>query len=105
MVPRSTAFSTLARAISAATEVGASSHHGETTPRSKKLILGELPRRGQSKPDRPPCRSRPAWCRCVPAAPALIIYTSGTTGQPKGVVLDHANVAAMCEMLVEVLAL
>ncbi|WP_280296828.1 class I adenylate-forming enzyme family protein [Nocardia abscessus] len=40
-----------------------------------------------------------------PAAPALIIYTSGTTGQPKGVVLDHANVAAMCEMLVEVLAL
>ncbi|WP_280497497.1 class I adenylate-forming enzyme family protein [Nocardia asiatica] len=40
-----------------------------------------------------------------PAAPALIIYTSGTTGQPKGVVLDHANVAAMCEMLVEILAL
>ncbi|MEU2037067.1 class I adenylate-forming enzyme family protein [Nocardia niwae] len=40
-----------------------------------------------------------------PGAAALIIYTSGTTGQPKGVVLDHANIAAMCEMLVEALAL
>ena len=29
---------------------------------------------------------------------ALLIYTSGTTGKPKGVMLDHANVAAMCEM-------
>lgn len=26
---------------------------------------------------------------------ALVIYTSGSTGHPKGVVLDHANVAAM----------
>jgi long-chain acyl-CoA synthetase len=37
----------------------------------------------------------------VPAEPdalALLIYTSGTTGKPKGVMLDHANVAAMCEM-------
>jgi acyl-CoA synthetase (AMP-forming)/AMP-acid ligase II len=37
----------------------------------------------------------------VPADPdtlALLIYTSGTTGKPKGVMLDHANVAAMCEM-------
>ncbi|MFI5536549.1 class I adenylate-forming enzyme family protein [Nocardia sp. NPDC051900] len=40
-----------------------------------------------------------------PSAAALIIYTSGTTGQPKGVVLDHANIAAMCEMLVGALAL
>ncbi|BDT99796.1 class I adenylate-forming enzyme family protein [Nocardia sputorum] len=40
-----------------------------------------------------------------PGAAALIIYTSGTTGQPKGVVLDHANIAAMCEMLVEALSL
>ncbi|WP_406430257.1 AMP-binding protein [Streptomyces sp. NBC_00631] len=32
---------------------------------------------------------------------ALIIYTSGTTGRPKGVMLDHANIAAMCRMLVE----
>src|SRR6202007_2695779 len=29
---------------------------------------------------------------------ALLIYTSGTTGKPKGVMLDHANLAAMCDM-------
>jgi long-chain acyl-CoA synthetase len=33
-----------------------------------------------------------------PDALALLIYTSGTTGRPKGVMLDHANIAAMCEM-------
>ena len=27
-----------------------------------------------------------------------MIYTSGTTGKPKGVMLDHANIAAMCDM-------
>jgi long-chain acyl-CoA synthetase len=32
------------------------------------------------------------------AALALLIYTSGTTGKPKGVMLDHANIAAMCDM-------
>ncbi|WP_066902123.1 class I adenylate-forming enzyme family protein [Mycolicibacterium houstonense] len=32
---------------------------------------------------------------------ALLIYTSGTTGRPKGVMLDHANVDAMCAMVVE----
>ncbi|WP_234360287.1 class I adenylate-forming enzyme family protein [Streptomyces sp. DSM 15324] len=31
---------------------------------------------------------------------ALIIYTSGTTGRPKGVMLDHANLAAMCAMII-----
>jgi acyl-CoA synthetase (AMP-forming)/AMP-acid ligase II len=31
-------------------------------------------------------------------APALLIYTSGTTGKPKGVMLDHANIASMCDM-------
>ncbi|WP_308014962.1 class I adenylate-forming enzyme family protein [Nocardia coffeae] len=36
---------------------------------------------------------------------ALVIYTSGTTGRPKGVVLDHANIAAMCAMLVGALEL
>ena len=29
-----------------------------------------------------------------PGTRALLIYTSGTTGRPKGVVLDHANIAA-----------
>ena len=33
-----------------------------------------------------------------PDALALLIYTSGTTGRPKGVMLDHANIAAMCAM-------
>jgi acyl-CoA synthetase (AMP-forming)/AMP-acid ligase II len=33
-----------------------------------------------------------------PAALALLIYTSGTTGKPKGVMLDHGNIAAMCDM-------
>ncbi|WP_454792868.1 class I adenylate-forming enzyme family protein [Mycolicibacterium lutetiense] len=32
---------------------------------------------------------------------ALLIYTSGTTGRPKGVMLDHANVNAMCAMVIE----
>jgi len=32
---------------------------------------------------------------------ALLIYTSGTTGRPKGVMLDHANVDAMCAMVIE----
>jgi long-chain acyl-CoA synthetase len=32
---------------------------------------------------------------------ALLIYTSGTTGRPKGVMLDHGNVNAMCAMVIE----
>ncbi|MFG2881732.1 class I adenylate-forming enzyme family protein [Streptomyces sp. NPDC048297] len=39
------------------------------------------------------------------AALALLIYTSGTTGRPKGVMLDHANVGAMVEMVVAGLGL
>jgi long-chain acyl-CoA synthetase len=38
-----------------------------------------------------------------PGALALLIYTSGTTGQPKGVMLDHGNVAAMCAMAADAL--
>ena len=34
----------------------------------------------------------------APDALALLIYTSGTTGKPKGVMLDHANIAAMTDM-------
>jgi long-chain acyl-CoA synthetase len=32
---------------------------------------------------------------------ALLIYTSGTTGRPKGVMLDHANLNAMCRSVID----
>ena len=35
------------------------------------------------------------------ASLALLIYTSGTTGRPKGVMLDHANLNAMCRSVIE----
>src|SRR5271165_634110 len=34
---------------------------------------------------------------------ALLIYTSGTTGRPKGVMLDHANLTAMCRAVIDAL--
>ena len=36
---------------------------------------------------------------------ALLIYTGGSTGRPRGVMLDHANLSAMGEMIVSQLAL
>ena len=38
---------------------------------------------------------------CDASALALLIYTSGTTGRPKGVMLDHANLDAMCAMVID----
>jgi acyl-CoA synthetase (AMP-forming)/AMP-acid ligase II len=35
------------------------------------------------------------------SALALLIYTSGTTGRPKGVMLDHANLNAMCAAVID----
>ncbi|MCW2685334.1 MAG: AMP-dependent synthetase [Mycobacterium sp.] len=43
--------------------------------------------------------------RDLPADLALLIYTSGTTGRPKGVMLDHANLIAMCTMSIDAFSL
>ena len=41
----------------------------------------------------------------TPSCLGLLIYTSGTTGRPKGVMLDHANIAAMTGMIIEAVGL
>ena len=52
-------------------------------------------------------RSAASAARRRPWGPKLAIspcsYTSGTTGRPKGVMLDHANLAAMTEQIVTAL--
>ena len=61
------------------------------------VAAGDLP---TTAPDDLPGKTHPV---VDPAALALLIYTSGTTGKPKGVMLDHANVAAMCAMAADAL--
>jgi acyl-CoA synthetase (AMP-forming)/AMP-acid ligase II len=39
--------------------------------------------------------------RTEPEELALVIYTGGTTGRPKGVMLDHGNLAATAAMIVD----
>jgi long-chain acyl-CoA synthetase len=46
----------------------------------------------------PGLRSAPQY---PDSALALLIYTSGTTGRPKGVMLDHANLNAMCGAVID----
>jgi hypothetical protein len=62
----------------------ATAHDGVAT-----LAVGDL-RQGLGWPDLPPPPD--------PSEAALLIYSGGTTGQPKGVMLDHANLAALAAM-------
>src|SRR5690606_17156885 len=34
---------------------------------------------------------------CTAGTPAVVLYTSGTTSHPKGVILTHANLLAVCD--------
>ncbi|HYJ55206.1 MAG TPA: AMP-binding protein [Mycobacterium sp.] len=47
------------------------------------------------------CEPAPADASRGDDSLALLIYTSGTTGRPKGVMLDHANLIAMCRSVIE----
>ena len=50
---------------------------------------------------RPSATTAIATPTTLPEQLALLIYTSGSTGQPKGVMLDHANLSAMARTFVE----
>ena len=52
-----------------------------------------------------PADGRPYLADLDDDALALLIYTSGTTGRPKGVMLDHANLIAMCRNVIDAFAL
>jgi long-chain acyl-CoA synthetase len=56
-------------------------------------VIDELLRRDAPTDVGPP--------RTEPEELALVIYTGGTTGRPKGVMLDHANLAATAAMIVD----
>ncbi|MGP8020399.1 MAG: AMP-binding protein [Limisphaerales bacterium] len=56
-------------------------------------VIDELLQRGGATDAAPP--------RTEPEELALVIYTGGTTGRPKGVMLDHANLAATAAMIVD----
>jgi long-chain acyl-CoA synthetase len=56
-------------------------------------VIDELLRRDAPSDAGPP--------RTEPEQLALVIYTGGTTGRPKGVMLDHANLAATAAMIVD----
>ena len=53
----------------------------------------------------PAAPAAPPPLKTDPRAVALLIYTSGTTGRPKGVMLDHANIDATAELIVNWLEL
>ncbi len=56
-------------------------------------VVDELLRRDGATEVAPP--------RTEPDELALMVYTGGTTGRPKGVMLDHANLAATAAMIVD----
>lgn len=60
------------------------------------LDLHRLARRGRTRFASDPTCLRDAQQALSPDDLAALIYTSGTTGQPKGVMLSHANLVAVC---------